>query len=58
MNADLESYAWSAIEDCGCFEDLHALVQQMTDEDISEDCLAIWNEYWSKHQEGCLDCDC
>ena len=57
MNKDLESYAWELAGQCGCFEEMLDIMQMQTDEEISEDCHEIWNEYWSKHQEGCLDCD-
>lgn len=57
MNKDLESYAWELAGQCGCFEEMLDIMQMQTDEEISEDCREIWNEFWSKHQEGCLDCD-
>jgi hypothetical protein len=57
MNKNLESYALSVIEECACFEDLYSMVQDKSKEDVSRDCLNIWNEYWSKDQECCPDCD-
>lgn len=57
MNKDLESYACEIIAECACVEEFIDRVQQRSNDDVSEDCKEIWSDFWSKEQDGCLDCD-
>lgn len=60
MNKDLESYAWELARDCSSANEMIEILsmQKGFQPEDAWGAEMIWNEYWSKHQEGCLDCDC
>lgn len=59
MNKDLEDYAFSIIPECGCLGEMIEIVSMQKGymPDDAWECEMLWDDFWSKHQDGCPDCD-